>query len=170
MEASKFFFQNDERWKNIQITETRPYTLGSHGCLITSLTNAYNDYNREHAECESCYLPYTGKPQHDGSVSYTPDMMLGLLKQHKAINEDAMVVWKPAEEVLNAEIEPFCKAPDPYFAYQIVQYVNFGYMHFSNVIKIMDNGNILVYDVYSGACKELLPNQVRRWINVRFIQ
>ena len=156
MEVSKFFFQNDERWKNIQMVGTRPYTLGSHGCLITSLTNAYNDFNREHAECKSCYLPYT------------PDMMLGLLKQHKAINEDAMVVWSPAEKALNAEIEPFCKLPDPYFAYQIIQFTNFGYAHFSNYIKTLDNGNIFIYDVYSGACKELLPNQIRRWINVRF--
>ena len=156
METSKFFYQNDERWKNIQMVDTRPYTLGSSGCLVTSLTNAYNDYNREHAECKSCYL------------NCTPDMMLGLLKQHKAINEDGLVVWAAAEEALSAEINPFDANIDFYYPYHIIQYINFGSAHFSNVIKIMENGNIFIYDVYSGSCKELLPNQVRRWINLRF--
>lgn len=156
LNSELYNYQNDPRWKDIQIVETRDFTLGSSGCLITSLTNAFNDYNKQNAECKSCYLPYT------------PDMLLGLLKQHKAINEDALVVWSAAEEALNMECEPFCSAPDPYFSYQIVQFTNFGYSHFSNVLGILDDGDIRIYDTYNGSVKDLLPNQVRRWINVRF--
>ena len=155
-QASSFFYQNDPRWKDIQIVETRPYTLGSHGCLITSLTNAFNDSLRSSAECKSCYLPYS------------PDMMLGLLKQHKAINSDGLVVWSAAEEALSAEIKPFDANIDYYYPYHIVQYCHCGFAHFSNVLEILDDGTVRVYNVWNGSILDLLPNQCRRYIDLRF--
>ena len=150
-----FVSQKDSRWKDVKLIEGKDYTIGSSGCLITSLTNCYNLSNYINAECKHCL------------ILDTPATMLERLKQYKAINQDGLVIWSAAEKALNMEVQPFDAIPDPYFNYQICQFVNNGYAHFSNLIKYTEN-EVLIYDVYSGTLRELLKNQVRRYINLRF--
>lgn len=141
-------YQNDELWKNEKLGNTK-LTIGSHGCLLTSLTNIYNQKYRQ---------------------DKTPDQFNRELIQNNGYTKDGLIIWDTAKKLLECDrIDINYKGVIDYdmYNYFIVNYLNFGYGHFTNLIE-KSNNDFFVFDVYDNKNKLKKVNEIRRVIKVYF--
>ena len=142
------YYQNDERWKNTKLGNTE-MTIGSHGCLLTALTNIYNQEYRQ---------------------DKTPDILQKELMALSGMTKEGLIIWDVAKKILKCDrIDHNYKGVIDYdmYNYFIVNYLNYGYGHFTNLIE-KSNNDFFVYDVYDGRNKIKRINEIRRVVKIYF--
>ena len=141
-------FQNDRRWRNIPLGRSS-VTIGSHGCLITSLCNSYNIRR--------------------GQEILTPDIFNQKMIDMGGYTPGGLVIWSVAQKILNAEINSNYTQGmfnmDDYF--YIVNYIFGGIGHFTNLIGF-DGFDVNVFDVYDGDHKKIPRKEIRRVVSISY--
>ena len=137
------YSQNDRRWCNDKLG-TR--TIGQIGCLLTSLCNINNLAGREE--------------------KHMPDQFNTLFKLNSGYTEN-LIIWAVAEKILKAEIDPWYKGSVEYDinSYYIVNFLNFGSGHFTNLLSKKDK-DFYLYDVWNG--KNRIIRNPRRIVKVTY--
>ncbi len=132
------YYQNDPKWKNEPLNNSSE-TIGSVGCLLTGLTNISNMVN-------------------DKLIAPT-DLNRELISK-KGYTDDNYIIWSVVSEILNLDIEHHYTGDIEYSTkdYFIVNYINQGYGHFTNLIS-KHGGCYTVFDVWN--------NQIRNKTDIR---
>ena len=140
------FYQNDSRWKNIKLGKSN-VTIGSHGCLLTSICNIINHKNSNEA--------------------FTPEKLNQLLINEKGFTNEGLIIWAVVERLFNVRIDSNYKGQINYDAnnYYIVNYINFGAGHFVNLIET-EGIKFFVFDVWDGLNKVKNQHEIRRYVKL----
>lgn len=139
------FYQNDDRWKNVKLNNSNE-TIGSVGCLLTALTNIYNDIYCQHI---------------------TPEDINRELIIYNGYTSDNLIIWSAVEHILKLKIvhhytdDIFYSTHD----YFIVNYLNYGVGHFTNLIS-KRRDNFEVFDVWDNKVKTKNAKDIRRVVKV----
>lgn len=138
-------YQNNELWRDKKLGRSQ-LTIGSHGCLITSLCNIYNMRSKNFI---------------------TPDTFNGLMTENHGINSQGLVIWNIAEIILKAKIEHIYKGAMTYDvnSYYIVNFLLSGHGHFTNLLEISGD-KYFIYDVWDASYKVLKAKDIRRVVKV----
>lgn len=149
----ELLYQNDEKWKNIQILDT-PYTLGSHGCLITASANVKN--------------------LHENKIIENPETLYNKLVQNNGITKNGLVIWDVLSKILGCKINYFYTGELDYNinSYYVVHYYlkdekGNSYGHFTNLIEC-ENSNYFCFDVYNRINKLKKRNEIDRYVKYLF--
>lgn len=141
------YSQKDPRWADIKINIQ---TLGKVGCLITSLANIYESYHK---------------------VILTPVEMLERLKVHKGITRDDLVIWEAVYHALGCKKIDINYVGDITYGincYYIVNYINYGTGHFTNLLERISENRLRVFDVYEGKQEIKRLKEIRRVVRIEF--
>ncbi len=131
-------YQNDKRWKDEPLNDSTE-TIGSVGCLVTSLCNINNIVN-------------------DNKI--TPPELNRKLILYNGYTDENYIIWSVVEHILGVEIIHNYTGKIEYSlnAFYIVNYLNPKIGHFTNLISKHGSSHI-VFDVYS--------NQIRNKTDIR---
>ena len=135
------FYQNDRRWAGLPINNSSE-TIGSVGCLLTSLCNIAID--------------------RDCDIDIDPEILNQMLIDNNGYTSGNLIIWSVVSELLGVEIDHIYTGKIDYDinAYYIVNFLNPTVGHFTNLLsKHGDNYNI--YDVWDDKRKTILkPRRV----------
>ena len=138
--------QNNMRWKNASINNSKVETIGSVGCLLTSLCNIHNaKYNDD----------------------MTPPDLNDKLIMNNGYTNGNLIIWSVVEHILKCSIKHYYEGEVEYDmnSYYIVNFLHFGTGHFTNLLnKKEDRYNI--YDVWDG--KRYAIPKPRRIVKVTY--
>jgi len=137
------FYQNDPIWKDKSLNNSKE-TIGSVGCLLTSLCNIYNLIN------DKKITP----------IDLNRDLIL-----YNGYTNDNLIIWSVVEKILNLNIYHYYNGEIEYSLnnFYIVNYLNHGYGHFTNLISKKEN-EYNVFDVWDNQFKT--KTNIRRVIKV----
>jgi hypothetical protein len=109
------FYQNDPLWKDKSLNNSSE-TIGSVGCLLTSLCSINNLIN------DNKITP----------IDLDRDLIL-----YNGYTNGNLIIWAVVEHILNLEIVHHYKGDIDYSLndFYIVNYINYGYGHFTNLIS-----------------------------------
>ena len=140
--------QNDNRWKDKPLNGSQTITIGSHGCLLTSLCNIYNHHAQQQI--------------------YTPLSLDKKLKEIKGYTDGNLIIWSAIETVFNCKCIPWFTDNIDYSLrdYYIANFLHFGTGHFTNIV-FADSKAVRIYDVWDD--QEKLIDYPRRVVKVSFV-
>lgn len=141
------YSQNDIRWKDKPLNNSLN-AIGEVGCLLTSLVNIYKIRHPE--------------------IDITPFSFNRGLIEHDGYTKDNYIIWAVVEKLLDVKIEHIYTGVIEYDvnSYYIVNFLNFGCGHFTNLVSKKDN-DYNIFDVWDGKYKTITTP--RRFVKVRFM-
>jgi len=136
-------YQNDPKWKDAPLNNSKE-TIGGVGCLLTSLCNINNMVNNK--DCTP--------------VDLDRDLML-----FNGYTADNLIIWSVVEHILNLDIVHHYTGEIEYTIkdYFIVNYINHGYGHFTNLIS-KHGSCYTVFDVWNNKIRN--KTDIRRVVKV----
>lgn len=141
---NNFYFQNDERWKDIKLARTN-VTIGSHGCLITGATNIFNFAKGE---------------------DVTPELTNKMLIAAGGYTKNGWVIWDSLSKLMSMRIDHDYKGTVDYEmgVYYLAAYpTNFAPLHFVNVIS-KDNYDYYLFDVWNNKRIVKKQHEITRFV------
>ena len=140
-------YQNDPRWKSKQLGRSN-VTIGTHGCLLTSLVNIYNQRYNE---------------------AMTPAELNDQMNVMAGFTSGGLIIWDIASKILQADIKPHFAGDIVYDSrtFYIVNFISGGIGHFSNLIE-KSNDKYFIYDVWNGLNIIRDHSEIRRVVRVSY--
>lgn len=159
--------QNNSLWSKDIMADGKKgtYTLGEHGCVITSVCNIINMHKKLKADSKPC----------------NPRDLNKLVKENKGYTEDGLVIWAVLEKIIGAKIEPYFylineRGKDNHYGNVNFQQENVYYIarlntdtgyHFLNMLGVC-SGNYLLFDVYDDRFLFVPSYEIKRIIKITF--
>lgn len=139
------YSQNNRKWKEYSINNSKT-TIGEVGCLLTSICNIYNIHH---------------------NVKITPITLNTRLINNNGYTDGNLIIWSVVESLLDVEIQHIFTGKVEYDmnSYYIVNFLNFGTGHFTNLIS-KDNDKYNIFDVWDSKYKVI--DTPRRLVKMTF--
>ncbi len=159
--------QNNSLWADDVMAndDNTTYTIGEHGCIVTSVCNIINMHNK---------LKTDARPLNPKDLNKS-------IKDNKGYTENGLILWATLAKIIGAKIDPYFYLINERGMENNYGEVNFkrkgtyyiarlntdtGY-HFLNMLGEC-SGHYLLFDVYDDRFLFVLKNEIKRIIKISF--